>query len=131
MIFDMDNLNPATIFYFNDDKPKEGGIEMRLCDGQALIDIDKKTIKPKVEYKKGQRFEYNEVNDRKREEMIWDFSIVGLPGVKDKDGKAIEPTIGNKVKLMRESSFFAQKYVEFAGKLNEIQTKQTKAVEKN
>jgi len=53
---DLNNLNPATRFYFDEDDKDGAYIDLKVCAGKDIEAINKKTIKKKVEYKKGQRF---------------------------------------------------------------------------
>ena len=45
MIVDLNDLNPATFFKFEDGT--EGGVEIRLIDPETLEDIDSKPLKQK------------------------------------------------------------------------------------
>lgn len=102
MIFDVNNLNPGVWFDKEDMK-----IKLRLCAGDDLRKIDKQTTKKQVEYKRGQRFEYVDINEDLRNEVIWDFCIVEWKNVMDKHGNEIPCTRANKVLLMGQSIAFA------------------------
>lgn len=104
MKFDLENLNPGVFFPFED---SEGGITIRLASGEALNDIDKKCVKKKVEYRKGQRYEVVNVNDEKRSTLLWDYVIVDWEGVTDLEGNPIPCTQENKHRLMIGSTRFS------------------------
>jgi hypothetical protein len=131
MIFDLEELNPATMFYFDDDDESKGGVELRVLNKDALDDINRKCFKKKVEYKKGQRYEFVEPNEKLNMEMIVDYTITGWAGVTDKDGAIIPCTLENKVKLMNGSMFFTQFYSAKMEILNQAIAEQGEALSKN
>ncbi len=105
MRFNLSDLNPATRFYFDDGNKKNGWVEMRIMDGDTSDKINKKYTKIKVEYRRGQRYEYISVNDKKSNEETWDYCIFDWLCFDDKGGK-MSCTLENKMKLMSGSPTF-------------------------
>ena len=104
MKFDLENINPGTWFDFPDG---EGRICIRVCALGDLEKIYKITRKPKIEYKRQGRYEYEIINKQLEDELSWDFAIVDWEEVFDADGKVIKCTLENKAMLMRKSVTFA------------------------
>lgn len=103
MKFDLENLNPG-IWFTHD----EGGkIQVRAIPLEALKKIERQTTKKRVEYKRGQRLEYTDVDDEKQNELIWDYCIISWKNIEDDNGKPIECTKKNKIDLMNKSVVFA------------------------
>ena len=109
MQFDLDNLNPPARFYFDDKRPEDGSVLLRICSGNDLDDIYRKTSKKQPpEYKRGARYEVPDLIDEvKRMKMMWDFIIMDWDKVTDGNGKPLECNMDNKYRLMRESVKFA------------------------
>jgi len=131
MKFDLENLNPATRFYFDEDDPNGGWIELRPCNGEALADIRKKTEVQKAEYRRGQRIQYVEADEDAQQSEIWSYSIVDWGDIVSGDGEQIECTNENKNLLMRGSVLFASKITGFLKQLNENLGLQAEDSEKN
>lgn len=131
MKFDLNELNPGAWFDIVEGKPKEGRICLRVANGEALEEIRARTIKKKVEYKKGQRFEAEEVNGKLQSELLWDYTIVGWENLADAGGKAIPCTKANKAKLMRGSLVFQRIVADCLDKLNDDLLEQQESEEKN
>lgn len=118
MQIDIDNLNPGTFFEWNDNS--EGGITLKLCTGEDLKRIRRETEKnqPAI-FRRGQRYELDpKVDAEKREQMIWDHSIVNWEGLKDANGNDVVCNLENKIKLMNGSIQFAS----FVGECLDILT---------
>jgi len=115
MRFDLDNLNPGVWFEFDD---KSFSVEVRMCAGQDLESIFKKTQKERVEYKRNGRFEYLDIDHDKRDEMMWDFIVVSWKGIEDGKGKQLPCTTETRKKLMKGSVLFANFIGECLEKLN-------------
>jgi len=131
MRFNLKDLNPGTVFLFNDDKPEEGSVTLRLCNGQALTDIRKQTVKKRYEYKRGARMEVEDFNDELHSELLWDYAIVDWSGVEDEKGKPIPCTRENKALLMRGSPVFSRLVGNYLDRLGEEEAAHAEAVEKN
>jgi hypothetical protein len=61
-----------------------------------------------VEYKHGQRFEVEDVNDDLFSELLWDYSITDWTGLVDDDGTEIPCTPEKKVFLMKNHVGFGR-----------------------
>lgn len=131
MKFDLNELNPGAWFDIVEGKPEEGRICLRVANGEALEEIRARTIKKKVEYKKGRRFEAEEVNGKLQSELLWDYTIVGWENLADAGGKAIPCTKANKAKLMRGSLVFQRIVADCLDKLNDDLLEQQESEEKN
>lgn len=105
MKFDLDDLNPPVWFEMPGDSG--GKLAVRVCAGEDLERIRKKTVKKRSEYRRGQRFEFTETDEAKENELIWDHCIVDWSGLLDKNDKKIKCSTENKILLMRKSAFFS------------------------
>ena len=128
MKFDLQELNPGTFFDFGEDG---GRISLRLCAGDDLRDIQKATVKKRVEFKNGQRYEVEDVNEALRGEMLWDFSIVNWEKFFDAQGKEIPCTRENKILLMGKSPRFANFVASCLQELRDKQEAEVLAQRKN
>ena len=119
MPFDISNTNPAERFYYPNyaeamemPEDKREWVELRLCLGQALKDIEAKTVTKKVEHvqplkKNGkvnlraalQRIEYTETNEEKYNELTFDHIICDWR-LLDSDGNQIECNLENKLIML-------------------------------
>lgn len=104
MKFDLDNLNPGVWFEYDD---KSFSVEVRVCAGIDLERIFKMTEKKRVEYKRNSRFEVFDIDNEKRDKLMWDFCVLNWKGIQDGKGKELACTIKNKIKLMKGSVLFA------------------------
>jgi hypothetical protein len=127
MKFDLENLNPGTWFDFEDG----GRICLRSLSTEEATAISKKVTKTKVEYKQGQRFSFEETDDDKAFSLMWDSVIVAWEGIETADGKPLECTTENKLKLMRKSPVFTRTIRGFLEKLTELETTEKEAEGKN
>jgi len=128
MKIDLENINPGTWFDFSDG---EGRICLRICAIEDLELIRKQTRKKKIEYKRGQRFEYEEINNRLEDDKVWDFAIMDWKGVYDADDKEIKCTKENKIMLMRQSVEFANFIAKCLEDLEKIIGQENEEAEKN
>lgn len=108
--FDLDNLNPGHKFTFGDPKD-ETWVSIRICAGDDYRIIQKECSKKKAEIitsgVRPQRLTYDDIDEDKLNEMIWDFCIVDWGGFVDKFGNPVPCTRENKKKLMGGSVKFA------------------------
>lgn len=105
MDFDLDNLNPATRFYLNDDKQEDGWIELRVCNAQKLAEFKEKTTKVRPEYRRGVRHEVVNHDEVQFQNLFFDYVITEWDGLTDK-GEPIDCTKENKIKLVNGSVWF-------------------------
>lgn len=127
MKFDLENLNPGTWFDFEDG----GRICLRSLSTEEAMSITKKTTKPKVEYKYQQRFSFEETDEDKQFALMWDAIIVDWEGIETADGKIMDCTTENKVKLMKKSPVFSRAIRRFLEKLNELEAAEKEEETKN
>ena len=102
MKFQMNNLNPGTWFPFDESKPEEGGICVRVLNTKKLAEIRDQTITTKREFADGRMHEYQEVDHAGRDRIIWDYCIVDWKDLIDDEENPIECTTENKILLMNE-----------------------------
>lgn len=122
----LDNLNPGTWFNFNDAKPEDGGICLRIANTAILQEIGKVCSTTKYEYAKAtndlkgkaQRFEWVDFDEEKAFEMRWDYCIVDWKNLTDENNVQIECTKENKKKLMGEQIVFSAFVLSCLKKLN-------------
>ena len=131
MQFDLENLNPGTKFFFDEDDEKKGSVTLRVCAGDDLRAIRKQSSKKKVEYRRGQRIEYPDTNEEIENALLWEFCIVGWEGVLDAKGSSILPTKENKSLLMGKSPSFAKFVGDKLSILAELEETEKEELEKN
>jgi hypothetical protein len=111
VVFDIGGeLNPGKPFEM------EGGgkVWLRVCAGDDLRDIRKKTVKKKIEYKKVdgnmQRLSFEDIDEDLQSQMVWDFCIVKWENFFADAAKTIPIpcTTDNKLKLMGRSLVFSK-----------------------
>lgn len=107
MKFDLDELNPGSWFDIEDAR-----ICIRVCAGKDLEKIHKKTRKRQIEYRRGQRFEWDEMKKDKdgtdmETKLVNDFIIVDWENICDANGVVLECNNANKNKLILGSPMFA------------------------
>jgi hypothetical protein len=126
MPFKLDNLNPPARFPYNESE----WIEVRNINIAKIKEFRKKVVKKKIEYKRGQRFEYEETDDELMNALMWDYQIVDW-NIQTTDGEEIECTKENKVLMMEYSPEFADFFVECIDQLRRDEAKQVEDSEKN
>ena len=146
MPININNLNPGVWFEYPQADDYTGPterIKIRNANLYAINEIEKETGAKRVEYvqpKKNngkpdrrqqlQRVEYEEVDEDKRESLIFDFIIVDW-NLLTPEGEKIPCNLETKVKLMRGSSEFNKFVTDCCEKLNDDETKRKEALEKN
>jgi len=133
VVFNMEDLNPGTAF------PMEGGgvLYLRVCAGDDLREIRKKTVKKGKEYKKIdgnlQRLTYEDTDDDLQSQLVWDFCIVNWENFFADEAKTIPIpcTTENKLKLMGKSLVFSKFVGESLQTLRGTIEAEEEAVEKN
>lgn len=127
MKFNLSNLNPGTTFDIGDGTR----LTIRLCNGAALDEIYSATTNKREVWKRGVRSVDVEVDEARRSELIWDYSIMDWDGIEDEHGKAIPCNAENKATLMRESLVFARLVNGLLDRLIEQTDAAAQALEKN
>lgn len=120
MDFNLDNK--GTWFYFDEDNEKNGGICLRALPSEEAQKIARRTTKQKVEYKKGQRYEYSKIDDELNISLILDYCIVDWANV-SANGAELECNTQNKKELLSKSisfSNFVTEKLEVVNELNEL-----------
>ena len=134
VVFDISGeLNPGVSFTM------EGGgvVWLRVCAGDDLRDIRKKTVKRKVEYRKVdgnmQRIPFEEVDEDLQSQMVWDFCIVKWENFFADVEKTIPIpcTTENKLKLMGRSLVFSKFIGECLQTLRGTLENEEEVIEKN
>ena len=129
MRFNLNELNPPAWF----DHPDHEGsrICVRVLSSADLEKINQKTTKEKVEYRRGQRFEVEKIDEQKRNRMTWEYCIVDWEGIYDEEGKEIPCTDENKVLLMQNAPTFTSWVADSLEQLNEDGLQRQEDAEKN
>lgn len=127
MKFNLSDLNPGTTFDVGDG----ASITLRLCNGAALDEIYRSTSTRREVWKRGNRTVETEVDEARRSEMIWDYSIVEWSGIEDEEGKPIPCTADNKATLMNGSLVFSRMVNGLLDQLIEQADEAARALEKN
>lgn len=107
--FSLRDPNPGVWFRFDEDDPDSGRICIRVLNPAKVQEIEKATSKEKWEWRQGQKFKVApDVDEAKRDQMLWDYCIVDWEKLEDDDGKPLECTPENKLGLMKTNpNFFA------------------------
>ena len=107
MKINLSNPNPPTKFFFDEEDHSRGWVELRICAPEEMGKIDKQTIKKRNEYRRGQRYEIEDINEKARNRLLWDVLIYDWGGIVDENDKQIKCTTENKVMLMDTVAKFA------------------------
>jgi len=129
MKFNMDNLNPPA--WFDHPQDDEARICLRVASALDLEKIRKQTVKKRVEYKRGQRFEVDHVDEELQTELTWKLCIIDWEGLYDHEDNPIPCTDENKVLLIRNSPQFSKWVVDCLDLLNEDNVERSESAEKN
>ena len=103
----------------------------RVCAGDDFRNIRKQTLKKKVEYKNGQRFQIEVIDEDLENQLLWDFCIIGWENFFDASGNPIPCTKENKILLMGKSIKFSRFVLDCLNKIAEIETEQSEVERKN
>lgn len=129
--FSIKDPNPGIYFKFDENDPESGEIRIRAVNAAKRAEIQKKCVKKKIEYKHGQRFEYDVVNDELFSEMLWDYSIMEWHNLEDDEGSPIPCDKETKIFLMQNNIGFSQFVGRCLEKLNEEEDSRVAKLEKN
>ena len=135
MPFDLENLNPSARFYWGDGKKE--WVELRNISMKQLRKIRNEAVKKTVEYYRPEesdikpfRYENEDVDHDKLDELLWDYQITDWRIV-NPDGKEIPCTLENKLLLMGNSTKFADWVVKCLNQLASDEKAQREEAEKN
>jgi len=96
--------NPGTWFYFNPDNESAGGVCLRELSVDEVDRIERLTVKTKKKVSRGVVVEDKKEDTKMASRLRWDFCIVDWSEV-SLDGKQLECTTENKVKMMKVTDF--------------------------
>lgn len=120
-VFNLGDLNPGT--WFDYDVATGSRVCLRVCGADKLREIRRQTVKKKAEYKKGERFTFDdyipggeELNSR----LLWDFCIVAWEKFFDANEITIPCNIETKNALMGGSPEFSSFVVDNMRKLAKL-----------
>jgi len=130
-IFSTKDPNPGAWFKFDENDPASGEIRIRAINAARRAEIQKKCVKKKIEYKHGQRFEFQDTNEEKFSEMLWDYSIMEWSNLEDDDGQSIPCTTEMKTFLMQNNIGFAQFVSQCLEQLDADEEMRVSKLEKN
>jgi len=108
-IVDFEELNPGAKFDFEVDEKgaSVSWVKIRAYSQEVMEGIREQCIKTEIEYKKSskhgqlQRIEFTKSDDKKIQNLLWDYVIMDWGGFVGKDKKAIPCTADNKAKPLR------------------------------
>jgi hypothetical protein len=120
MKFDMNNLNPGTWFYFDQDDESGGAILLRVCPQGEVRRINNLCTKKPVKFRKNQPYVDKEVDTAQEERLLWDYCIVDWKDIEDANGVPIECTQDTKDKLMQGDPGFSEFVAERMRMLREV-----------
>jgi hypothetical protein len=126
-----DTKNAGTWFLFNEEDVSEGRICLRICAGKDIDNINKLSKKTTVEYRKGQRFEVQNVNNELYQKLLWDFCIVDWENVQELDGALIPCNAENKIRMMNTCNMFAAFVIDALDKIDKVNQKEAEDELKN
>jgi hypothetical protein len=132
MAWNLKNLNPPARFHYND---TEEWIELRNVSIAEVRKIQKETTQKRVDYfapEKGKphRFEFEEKDEDKLFELLWDTQIVAWNLLDDK-GNKIPCNKKNKLLLMGNSTEFSTWVVDCLNQLAKDELEKKENEEKN
>ena len=129
MRFNLSDLNPPAWF----DHPEHEGsrICLKVLSSAEMESINKQTVKNKIEYRRGQRFEVEKVNEKKRNELTWATAIVDWQGIFDETGNELPCTDENKVLLMQNAPSFTSWVLESLEQMSDDGLRRQEEAEKN
>ena len=127
-IFSIKDPNPGVWFKFDEDDPESGEIAIRAVNQAKRAEIQRKAVKSRVEYKHGQRFQYQDTDEELFSQLLWTYTIVDWNGLEDEDGKPIPCNDENKLFLMQNNVGFSQFVGACIEKMNELNEDRVKTV---
>ena len=130
MKFNLEDLNPPA--WFDHPNPKDPAkILLRVASASELESIRKKTTRREVEYKRGQRFEVERIDEELQTQLTWQWCILDWEGLYDYKDEIIPCTEDNKVLLMLNSPQFSKWVVDCLDRLNDDNVERVESAEKN
>ena len=99
-----DSANIGTWFYFDPANEKLGGVCLRELTTSESEKIERLTVKKRKKFRRGQVYDDTDIDEKLASKMRWDFCITDWKEV-NLDGKSLDCTIENKVKMMNVIDF--------------------------
>ena len=132
MRFNLAELNPGVWFDLNPDDPSAGRICLRPANAEFLERAQKLAVRKRVEWKKGfGRTEWEESDNDKYRELLWDYCIVDWEGIEDENGNPIPCTTEHKLLLLTHSVTLLNIVRKCLDVLNEQEEQRLESLEKN
>jgi len=126
--------NPGVFFPFPGTKTDEdeGGITLRALNQETLTQIENITTTKKKKFRGNTPYDDVKVDERRKEELMWDYCIVSWENLQDDDaGEEILCTKENKALLMRKHFNFSVFVGDCIEQLTEFKEKQGETEAKN
>lgn len=128
MKINIKEINPAVWF---DITGTDARIKIRLCSSEEFANINKQCNQKQIEYKLGRRYEYDNIDNDKMNELFWDYSIVTWENINDETDKPIVCNKANKIMLMSKYPQFANFVADCLDKLSKWEIANKENEEKN
>ena len=125
-MFDLENLNPGVTFTHEN----KWSVTLRMITAEVFTDLQKRAVKRKREFKDGQIYEYDDIDQDLHNEITWDYCIVDWD-IKDQHKKPIECTKENKIRLMGNSAEFSLFVSQCLGEMTDQLQQKRETLEKN
>lgn len=131
-VFNMGGLNPGVWFDYDG-----GRVCVRAHPQDVIKEIQEKCVKRWTEYKPirkhgpVQPIQRTEADEKKLDQMLWDYCVVDWEGFFDIDGEPIPCTLENKVALMGGDPKFYEFVDGCLEKITAYDEKHAEDIEKN
>ena len=132
MPFSLNNPNPPVRFnYENENGPTGEWVELKIANLDTIKSIKKATTKTKREFKDGFTYQYEDVNEDKYEEMLWDKVIVSWKLVDEESNEEIPCNLKNKLLMMNNCPEFSRFILKCLETLKAKEAERQEELEKN
>ncbi len=132
MRINMNDPNPSTFFAWPANKTEEdGGIFIKVLNNAELTKIDKLTTTKKKKFRGNTQYDDIKVDEKLRDELIWDYCITGWENLQDSDGIDIPCNKEKKIFLMNEHLNFSVFVAECLEKLTDFESTKVEEEVKN
>lgn len=131
MKVNIEEPNPGIFFPWPGAKTdKDGGITIHALTNEMLSEIDSLTTKKKRKFRGNVPYDDITIDEKRREELMWDYCIISWENLQDNNGKELPCTAENKTFLMRKDFKFSifvadciDQLIEFVGEQKETERK--------
>lgn len=132
MLINLAEPNPGVFFNWPNAKTdKDGGITLRALTLEKLEEVDNLTITKKKRFRGSIPYDDIKIDEKKKEELIWDYCIVNWENLQDEKGKDIPCTLENKINLMKTQFQFSVFVADCLDQLSEFTEGQKETESKN